>query len=121
MNIFQKFKAALRIDAAIEKAENEYRKTGNRYYVMPYSDSNGKLIIMDRYNFRKLKQKGYINRNAFVRDLERECFYYTPYNNGSSAITPEIAKAKREEYFKWYSDSVKRYKQKKRNELHGKK
>ena len=63
---------------------------------------------MDHYNFRKLKQKGYITRNSFVSDLERECFYFTAYRNGLSVISPEIKKLKRKQYFSWYADAIKK-------------
>lgn len=108
MNVFQKLKASLRLNEAVKKAEQAHRETGKRYYVMPYVGSKGHLVIMDRSNFRKLKQKGYITRNAFVRDLDRECFYFTAYRNGSSAIPPEIEKLKRGQYFSWYKDAIKK-------------
>lgn len=121
MNVFQRLKASLRLDKAVKKAEQAHQETGERYYVMPFIGSKGHLVIMDRYNFRKLKQKGYITRNAFVRDLERECFYFTAYRDGSSAISPEIEKLKREQYFSWYEDAVKKYKKKKSDGLHSEK
>lgn len=121
MNVFQKLKASLRLNKAVEKAEQAHRETGERYYVMPSVGSKGYLVIMDRYNFRKLKQKGYITRNAFVRDLERECFYFTPYRDGLSAISPGIEKLKREQYFSWYEDAVKKNKKKKNDGLHSEK
>lgn len=108
MNVFQRLKASLRLDKAVKKAEQAHQETGERYYVMPFIGSKGHLVIMDRYNFRKLKQKGYITRNSFVSDLERECFYFTAYRNGSSVISPEIKKLKRKQYFSWYADAIKK-------------
>ena len=75
MNIFKKIRASLRLREAVRQADKAHRENGQRYYVMPTSGVSGQLVIMDRNNFRKLKQKHYINHNTFVRDLEFECFY----------------------------------------------
>jgi len=120
MNVFQKLKASLRLREAVKKAEDAHCKTGERYYVMPLSGSKGKLIIMDRFNFRKLKQKGYITRKAYVADLERESFYFTPYRNGSCAISPEVANQKRNQYFSWYAACINQPQNSKKNEVHNK-
>ena len=86
MNIIRKLRASIRLNEAVVQADKAHEETGERYYVMPNGKS-GKLIIMDRFNFRKLKQKGYLSRSTFVNDLERECFYCTPYKNGSGTLT----------------------------------
>ena len=117
MHIFQKLKANLRLREAVRKADEAHQQTGERYYVMPASEDGCKLIIMDRFNFRKLKQKGYITRKAYVADIERECFYFTPYRNGSCAISPEIESVKRRQYLDWYNACIKKSKG---NEVHGK-
>lgn len=101
LNIFVKMKAALRLVEAVRRANKTHESTGNRYYVMPTSGTSGKLIIMDRYNFRKLKQKHYINRNATQMNLEAECFYCTPYNNGTGKLSPKAKSLKRESYYSW--------------------
>lgn len=101
MNIFRKIKASLRLKEAIRRADEAHDNTGERYYVMPMSESDGQLIIMDRKNFRKLKQKHYINQKSFVSNLEKECFYCTPYKNGSGELTPSDIKSKQEQYFLW--------------------
>lgn len=101
MNFFKKIIATLRLNEAVRQANNAHKKTGQRYYVMPTSGASGKLIIMDRRNFRKLKQKRYITHRAFVRDLEVECFYCTPYRNGTGALTKEAELIKRQNYFMW--------------------
>lgn len=121
MNLFQKLKAALRLRVAAKKADEAHRHTGERYYVMPLTGSKGKLIIMDRPNFRKLKQKGYITHNAHVADLEKECFYFTPYRNGTGGIAPEVENLKRQQYYRWYAKCIKNHKKKKRHEVHSQK
>lgn len=101
MNIFRKIKAALCLREAIRQADEAHSKNGHRYYVMPTSGETGQLVIMDRDNFRKLKQKGYIGIRTFVSDLERECFYCTPYSNGSGELPADIIKQKRASYYSW--------------------
>lgn len=120
MNIFQKLKASLRLREAVRKADKAHQQTGERYYVMPASADGCKLVIMDRANFRKLKQKGYVTHKAHVSDLERECFYFTPYRDGSRAIPPEVEKLKRDQYFSWYAACIKKSKNRKKNEVHSK-
>ena len=58
MNIFRKIRASLRLREAVRQADEKHKETGERYYVMPAGGKKGQLIIMDRKNFRKLKQKG---------------------------------------------------------------
>lgn len=105
MNIFKKFRASLRLFEAIRQADKAYEETGERHYVMPTSGKSGQLIIMDRRNFRKLKHKGYITKNANIGDLEKECFYCTPYRNGEGAMPDMVVRMKKQEYFKWI-DSI---------------
>lgn len=109
MNFFQKLKARLTLREAVRKAQEAYARTGKRHYVMPYGYSR-KLVVMDRYNFRKLKQKRYITYKAFIRDLERECFYFTPYGTGKRTITPAEFSTKREQYMSWYAECIRRAK-----------
>ena len=63
---------------------------------------------MDRYNFRKLKHKGYISHKASVTDLEKECFYATPYKNGSAKMPTSVIELKKKQYYAWYEGRVQR-------------
>ena len=102
MKLFRRFKASLRLREAIKMAEKAHRETGQRYYVMPQHGSAGKkLVVMDRYNFRRLKMKHYIHRDARVFDLVRECFYCTGYRDGNQFLAPEDRKKKVIQYFAW--------------------
>lgn len=101
MNIFKKFKASLRLREAVRQADKAHSENRQRYYVMPTSGTSGQLVIMDRNNFRKLKQKHYIKYGTFVRDLEVECFYCTPYRNGMGALSPKDIALKKKQYYSW--------------------
>lgn len=101
MNIFRKIRASLRLTEAIKRAEQAFNETGERYYVMPTTGNKGELVIMDRRNFRKMKQKGYIYHDVKVTDLERECFYCTSYRNGDGFLPDFIVNMKRKEYYRW--------------------
>lgn len=105
MNIFRKLQGLLRLKEAVRQADNAHERTGERYYVMPTSGTSGHLTVIDRKNFRKLKQKGYINRKSHVNDLERECFYCTTYQNGGGQLPVEVMEAKLKQYYSWL-DSV---------------
>lgn len=101
LNIFKRIRAALRLREAVRQADKAHRETGQRYYVMPTSGKTGQLVIMDRANFRKLKRKHYVNNSTFVRDLEVECFYCTPYRNGAGELPPDVIAKKRKQYYSW--------------------
>ena len=109
MNIFRKFRASLRLTEAVRQADKAHEETGERYYVMPTTGTSGQLVIMDRSNFRKLKQKGYIAHEATVANLEMECFYCTPYRNGEGELPDTIVSMKRKQYFKWLNSMRKRH------------
>ena len=96
-----KLKAYLRYKEAVRKADKAHSENGNRYYVMPTSGHSGQLVIIDRNNFRKLKLKHYINNSSFVRDIEIECFYCTPYRNGLGQLPPDVIAKKRKQYYNW--------------------
>lgn len=91
---------------AIRKADQAHASDGNRYYVMPSAE--GKLLIVDRENFRILKSKHYISHQAKVKDLERECFYCTPYHNGTGELPPLLIAIKRKQYLDWYQATRKK-------------
>ena len=97
--MFYKLRDLLRLRRAMRMADEAHLQNGERYYVMPTSD--GKLIIVDRYNFRIMKRKGYINRDAKVADLADECFYCTPYRNGKEELPPDVVARKRRQYLAW--------------------
>lgn len=100
MNIFRKFIASLQLRQAILKAEDAHRRFGHRFYVMPTFNGSGKLVIMDRKNFRGLKHKHYINQQARVMDLQNECFYFTP-DRGGNCISAADFDHKRCQFFAW--------------------
>lgn len=115
LNWFQMLKATLRFREAVRKADEEHMRTGARYYVMPLSGNDGKLVILDRYDFRKLKHKGYIPSKVFVRDLERECFYFTPARGGNGRLQPGMERWKRGQFYHWYAWCARSRKMKKRH------
>ncbi len=80
-------------------ADQAHNKTGERYYVMPTDDA--KLIVIDRANFRIMKQKHYISSRVSVRDLVDECFYHTPYRDGKGELPPDVMELKRRQYYAW--------------------
>lgn len=99
VNPYYAIKDYLRFREAVIMADDAHAKDSDRYYVMP--TMNGKLMVMDRKNFRILKQKGYIAKNASMQSAIRECFYYTPKIGEVEPMTASIGKAKYEEYKQW--------------------
>lgn len=101
MNIFKRIKAEIAFLHAVKSAEEAHAETGERYYVVPSVD--GKLVIADRKNFRALKRKHYIDSDATVAQMQKECFYCTPYRNGTGKMPGEVASLKRAAFLDWYS------------------
>ena len=99
MNILKKFKAYLQLRDAVQKADSAHAKNGARYYVV--NGANGKLVVMDRKNFRLLKRKHYIDSDVTMNDLALGCFYYTPQRDGSGCISNSEAIIRRVKYFDW--------------------
>ena len=98
-NLFRRFFQYLRYREAVKKADKAHAQTGERYYVMP--TVNGKLIVMDRANFRIMKKKHYLNQNAKVRDLINESFYMTPYRLGNGYLDKKGRRIKLLLYYSW--------------------
>lgn len=98
-HIFRHFRDYLRLRAAVKMADEQHAKDGDRYYVVP--STNGQLLVMDRKNFKKMKQKGYIDKKVNLNDLRRSAFYYTPYPNGSDAMNEALKKEGAEMYYAW--------------------
>lgn len=73
----------LRLREARRQADRALLATGKRHYVI--ADPDGRLIIMDRANFRALKRKHYIAGNPWIRDLEAQALYHTSYADGTGA------------------------------------
>lgn len=114
MNPFRKFKAMLQLREAIKKADNAHAATGERFFVMPTTD--GKLLVMDRRNFRRLKFKNYVNRNVVINNLLTESFYFTPCRGERLPMAEELRKKKVKQFFEWKELFIKKQKaQKKQN------
>lgn len=100
MNPFRKLKAFLMLYKAIEQAEAARVKHGRRFFVMPTQD--GKLVVMDKYDLRRLKVKHYLDKSCHVEDLLRESFYYTSLGNGLGEIDPQDRQVRAHAYYRWY-------------------
>lgn len=109
MNIFQSLRAMLIYRKAVRMANEKHRETGRRYFVMPNVDTKIFLIVTDRKNFRRIRQKRYIDASMKLEDVFKKCFYYTPQANGEGRnITEEELKAKQVAYQLWYQERLKR-------------
>ena len=96
---------------ACRQADEKHLAGGGRFYVLGTTD--GKLIVTDKKNYRGLKRKGYIDRNATTQDALNECFYFTPFKDGHGYITKETLAIKRKQYLSW-CDAIHELKKKKK-------
>lgn len=103
MNIFKRIKARVVFDIAVRKADEAHTQSGERYYVMPSTD--GKLVIVDRKNFRILKRKHYVDKDVNLSSIQKECFYCTPYHNGEGEMPHDIRQLKYAVYLDWVNNA----------------
>ena len=96
-NLFSKFRDYLVYREAVRLADAQHEKNHSRYYVVP--SKSGKLMVVDRKNFRILKRKHYVNSTATLKDMEIECFYHTPHGNESGKLSHQDIAFKRRKYF----------------------
>ena len=99
MNIFKKFRAFLRFREAVKMADEAHKKNHQKYYVLPQKD--GKLVVMDRKNFRGLRRKGYISREATIPALSTHCVYHTGDARGLGGVLPEYLREKFNDYIRF--------------------
>jgi len=105
----------LRYREAVRKADQQHQETGERYYVLPmYGTDKPKLFITDRQNFKVLKRKHYINKDAKVVDLINESFYFTAYRNGNGFLDAKGKRIKRLVYFTYCANTRNLHKQQKK-------
>lgn len=76
LNWFTYWRAGVMWKYAVKKAEKAHAEseTKERFFVMPFKN---KLIVMNRSQFRKLKNGHYMFEGTVVKDLIKECFYFT--------------------------------------------
>lgn len=92
------FRANVRLDYAIRKAEKAHKEYGERFYVMP--DHNDRLIIMRRKGMRTLRRYGCMDPRVRVKDLVKESFYFTADGAGN-CLSDAQREAKRLMYLKY--------------------
>ena len=100
MNPVKKVKAYLMLREAVIKANAAHAKNGSRYYVVPSTD--GKLIVLNRDDLKRLRMKHYTSHKTTTHDLLSSCFYHTSHANGTGAMSDEVAEARRQAFFEWF-------------------
>jgi hypothetical protein len=101
MKIIKKVKARIAFTLAVRRAEDAHAKDSDRYFVLPSGD--GKLVIVDKMNFKRLKRKHYVGRNHTPSRLIDECFYYTA-NCFEGGMDKERVKKMRRSYTDWVTN-----------------
>lgn len=100
IRLLKKLKALMVYNKAVHAADlASSREGGNRYYVMP-STRRGKVIIVDRANFRLLRKKHYVNKDMKIQDCVNNCFYHTKDRKGE-AMHPLLIEKGRKRFIDW--------------------
>lgn len=113
MKLFQKIRnlrSRIQYDIAVKKAENEHEKNKSRYYVIPAE--SGKLIVLDRQNFRLLKKKKYFSNNISTTNLLYQSYYYTADRSGKGEMPKNRMLGKKKDFVLW---KEKMYRKRKRD------
>lgn len=103
--LIKRMQAEIRLREAVRKADAAHEMDGTRYYVMP-STAQGKLLIMNRLSFRKLKRKHYISQSCSMNDVERISFYFSADKLGDT-IHPLLREKGHKRFISWYLASKK--------------
>lgn len=85
-----------KLKKACKEANSKFKHYGDRFYVLGNTDR--KLYVLNKRMFKAMRADGYIHGDMFVRDMEEQCFYHTPYRNGHGQLTPEKRKKKLQAY-----------------------
>ena len=102
---YRLYKTLTRFKRACDHAELRSSISGTTFLVLPML--GGGLMVADRYNIRKAKREGridtsysHISLNPNMRDVQRECFYYTAHK-GMDPMPPSIMERKKRQYLSW--------------------
>ena len=92
---FRGIKARVIYFNAVRLADECYRQTGKQHFVI--ADTDGRLIVCDKKNFRTLKRKHYApDITTFA--LLNVCIYHTPNGIGKAAMSELEKEARKERY-----------------------
>lgn len=100
---FKRINSYIKYEKAVRMADESFAMTGERSYIIKGVGKTGKhqLLIVDRKNFRILKRKGYINHSYRIADVERNCFYCTPYLTGQGTMSEDAKALGKERAINW--------------------
>jgi|WetSurMetagenome_2_1015567.scaffolds.fasta_scaffold65358_2 hypothetical protein len=94
-----------RLDKAIRLAEAAHKKTGDRYYVLPYKFD---LQVFNKNDFFEYRRRDLIPKKNKMGNVISSCFYYTGSKFGNKPSTMFLEKKKEEglkimeEYYRYY-------------------
>lgn len=107
MLISRKYADAM-LDDAINKANEEYKRTGHRYFVYPMKDGNLKVTNAEYETRDRKRDKRLLKKSTHSPyKLRREAYYFTPSNVCKSKYQPQGMQdwevdAMRKIYYRWY-------------------
>lgn len=93
---FKRVRCWMRYAEAVSQADAAHISDGDRYYVVPFNHG-GRLMVVNRHNFRLLKRKGYISTKKSMQDVQHGAFYYTA--NRAGVGMDEATKKEREQLY----------------------
>lgn len=101
IKLLRHLKARISYTLAVREAEEAHARNRQRYYVVP--GMNGKLVVIDRKNFREIRDKHYISRRTRFNLLATKSYYYTPYGNDNplDRMSSSMMRTKMKEYIAW--------------------
>lgn len=92
-NIIKRIKSELMYHRAVVMADRAQAKYGCDYFVMP--TESGKLIIINKEEYRVFRNHKWTPKSVKTRDLYRECLYHTSCHSKKARV------AKKRKYLRW--------------------
>lgn len=102
MKFWKKILAQVKYDRAVKMANKAYEETGHMHFVIPNRNGKIVLVVMDRKNFRSIRDKGYIDKNARMLHLYATCVYHTPNAKGENGMTADAISWRKRKFISWY-------------------
>lgn len=95
MKLLKKIKALINYNLAIAKAKRLREETGVKQYVL--SGEDGRLLVMTKNHFYKLRKRGVIDKSYKPRNLNSIAVWYTD-GKDSRQMCNATAKKRKDKY-----------------------
>lgn len=83
---------AIRFKIFVARANMLHMSTGKRYYVIPYPNSNFKLLVLCNDDIKRLKKMHIFKKNVSHLTIMESCLYFTNCGGKTEGKMDEVTK-----------------------------